>query len=478
MFIMSNYVSLLLFLAFIVIVWILDGKNIKKEGPLFYLRRTQWGIDWIHRFGKKYSSFLKGFGSIGVIAAFGLLGLFYYFRTGDFDKKLSRGKTALLVGLYSVLALVFITIMNNLLFVSVVEHFNLGIYGSLFIYLMEFVTFVFGLSGYVLLTLVYGTLSMFIGQTTESSLQLVLPVEMPENSNLPVVSVPLFIWLISIMVILLVHELAHAVVSSAIGVEVKSIGYGFFALLPLGFAEPDEAKIEKAKSIDKSRVYSAGYFNNIVSAVVMVGVLLLVIGSVGLVGSVYGDIYNHKGVAYAGMDDVDNESVYPSDILPEIGVITSVGGVPVMNVSSFVVVMRDVGVGDEINIVVNETEYSLVTIANPDNSSLAYIGIYVQDYIVLKDEFRGSWVVSYLGIVNSVTELFMWVILLSVGIAFFNILPIRGLDGGKIMEEILMTFCGKKSGNRMGLLITKVTLLLIVFSLFGPYLMKLLSYLL
>ena len=102
----------------------------------------------------------------------------------------------------------------------------------------------------------------------------------------------------------------------------------------------------------------------------------------------------------------------------------------------------------------------------------------MNDYVVLKDEFEGSLVVLYLDGIKSFLELMVWLILLSVGIAFFNILPIRGLDGGKIAEEIFIAFCGKNSGKKMASNLTRVTLLLIFLSLFGTYLVSVVGYLL
>ena len=474
---MSNLMSLAAFLLLILIIWIIDHKKIKREGPLFYLRRTKRGIETIDYFGKKYSSFLKAFGSLGIIFAFGLPGLFYYFKGIRRDVGISKSRIILCVILYCFVAVGFICLLNNALFMPIVEHFNLVYYGNIFVYLLWAVTFVFGLSGYVFFTLFYGVLSIFLGKTTESSLQLVLPVEIPESSNLPIVSVPLFVWIVAILVILLVHELAHAVVSSAIGVKVKSIGYGFFAILPLGFAEPDEKELSKVSSLDCSRVYSAGYFNNIFSAIFMLGILMVALLSVGLVGKIYGDIYDYRGVAYSVMAD-DNETVFPSSVLPESGVITGIDGKPVLKFDMFVDSMTYVRPGQEVILVVNGTNYSITTVAHPDNVSMAYIGVYVNDYVVLKDEFEGSLVVLYLDGIKSFLELMVWLILLSVGIAFFNILPIRGLDGGKIAEEIFIAFCGKNSGKKMASNLTKVTLLLIFLSLFGTYLVSVVGYLL
>ncbi len=467
---MSNYVSLGIFIAIIVLVWIVDGKKFKKEGFLFYLRRTKWGVDGIHSIGSRYSSLLKRFGTLGVIFAFGLVGLLYYFKTIGKEKKISRGKCALITVLYTVFASGFIYLLHDMLFASIVKQFDLMFFGGALIYVLEILAFLFGMAGYTMFSLSYGVVSVFAGSTTESSVQLVLPVEVSESSNLPIVSVPLVVWLVSIFIILTVHELAHAFVSSSVGLKVKSIGYGFFAILPIGFVEPDEVKISKVGSLDRSRIYSAGAFNNVISAIIIAVILIsTVFVSAKVIDNRYGEIYDYNGVGYSVLPPEDSVEL-PSSVLPESGVIIGLNGEKIDRFDDFIGVLENVGPDENLSILINDTSYDITTVVNPQNSSRGFIGINgFYNSMELKDEFKGSLLVQFIEAEAYIVYLFSWVVLLSIGIGLVNLLPIRGLDGGKMLEEISITFFGKKIGVKIVSYVSLFALLVILFSIFGSY---------
>jgi len=111
--------------------------------------------------------------------------------------------------------------------------------------------------------------------------------------------VPLTWGLIGLIVTLVVHELAHAILSRVADVKVKSIGL-LVALLPIGaFAEPDESQLlgtdskrgEKvATRPERLRVFSAGITANFVVAffafVLFFGPVLSSVAAVGGLGVV------------------------------------------------------------------------------------------------------------------------------------------------------------------------------------------------
>jgi len=67
-----------------------------------------------------------------------------------------------------------------------------------------------------------------------------------------------------------------------------------------------------------------------------------------------------------------------------------------------------------------------------------------------------------------VTELFVWVLFLNVGIGTANLLPIKPLDGGLMFEEIVNVFFKKKWVNKIVKAVSIFTLLLVLIALFGP----------
>ncbi|VVB59474.1 Peptidase family M50 [uncultured archaeon] len=328
----ANWTSLIILLIIIGAVWLIDRKNFKREGIVF-LRRTEKGLDFINRFAKKHQKSLRIFGTLGIILSFGALGAGYVFRTEK--KKHAAAKT--------VIVLIILLAASLSIFKAAY-----AIPGALF-----------GASGFVLSQFVAGIVSLFTVPNVTPSVQFVLPVQAPG-----VFYVPIDFWLISIFVLLVVHEFSHAFVSRAEGIRVKSLGYGFMAVIPIGFAEPDERELKKTLSIKKSRIFAAGSFSNIITAIISV---ILLTGIAFLTSA----IYTTAGVTYSTAI-----TGTPADIsLPHNGTIIEVNSKEVKNANELADVMSGVYPGSEISLVVNGQRYVIKTTEDPKNASRAFIGI-------------------------------------------------------------------------------------------------------
>ncbi len=73
---------------------------------------------------------------------------------------------------------------------------------------------------------------------------------------------------------LIVHEAAHGLAAMSENIQLKSAGLIFAFVFLAGFVEPDEKEFEKASSISKVRVVSAGSFMNLVAFLVAVSIML------------------------------------------------------------------------------------------------------------------------------------------------------------------------------------------------------------
>ncbi|MFN3384744.1 MAG: site-2 protease family protein, partial [Archaeoglobaceae archaeon] len=76
--------------------------------------------------------------------------------------------------------------------------------------------------------------------------------------------IPLVWGFIGLVIAIVVHEIAHAILCRVEGIKVKALGL-ILALFPIGaFAEPDEKELldKKTKRISKIRVFSAGVTGN------------------------------------------------------------------------------------------------------------------------------------------------------------------------------------------------------------------------
>ena len=81
-------------------------------------------------------------------------------------------------------------------------------------------------------------------------------------------------FLLSIPIVLVIHEGAHGIVATLEKIKIKTGGFAIFIALFAGFVEPDEKEFESAKKISKLRVIGAGATSNVIFAFVL-GALLL-----------------------------------------------------------------------------------------------------------------------------------------------------------------------------------------------------------
>ena len=110
----------------------------------------------------------------------------------------------------------------------------------------------------------------------------VLPIKTESgiHGDLPIFYVPFFEWIIALIVIAIVHEFAHGVVSKRFNIKIKSSGFAFLGIfapiLPAAFVEPDEKQIKKASFFEKVSVYGAGSTSNFLFGIVFLLLFLLI----------------------------------------------------------------------------------------------------------------------------------------------------------------------------------------------------------
>ena len=87
----------------------------------------------------------------------------------------------------------------------------------------------------------------------------------------PVVSIPFWYWFIGIFIIVATHESMHAVYARMERIPLKSYGLFLFLLLPIGaFVDPDTDKIKRLPTLPKLKIFSAGGFINMVTALLVI----------------------------------------------------------------------------------------------------------------------------------------------------------------------------------------------------------------
>ena len=256
--------------------------------------------------------------------------------------------------------------------------------------------------------------------TTSPSVSLVIPgVEMPGSS----IYVPLGYGLVALASVLIVHEFSHGILAITEKISIKSIGLLLFAVLPGAFVEPDEDELKLSKKISQLRVYAAGSIANMSLAAVAL-ILFLLVSSVAIPANFTEDgIEIHRVVS-------DSPA---SEHLHEGMIIESIDNHNITDSNSYMNIVGSFKPGDNVSVATNEGTYVLTLDKNPNNESVGYFGIQASKHFVLKNNSFGPlpWIYFILA------ELFQWIFTLNLGIGLFNLLPMKPLDGGKMLEVLL-----------------------------------------
>lgn len=246
--------------------------------------------------------------------------------------------------------------------------------------------------------------------------------------------IPWWYALAALIITVVSHELAHGVLARVHNIRVKSTGLITLGILPFGaFVEPDEEGLRRRPSVERMRVFSAGSFANLMvcvfAALFYVGLLFLVAVSMDvdgliIVGTIEG--YPAEGV------------IAPGTILYEVN------GEPVDSTDIF----GKSRPGDNVLLSTDMGEYSIKAASSPENESRAYVGIYTQPRIVLKDGIRGlvpvtvgaGTIALFLKSVMFLMSLLKWVMFFNFNIALVNMVPIAPFDGWHMLKELLSAF--------------------------------------
>jgi membrane-associated protease RseP (regulator of RpoE activity) len=88
-------------------------------------------------------------------------------------------------------------------------------------------------------------------------------------------AVPFWYWIISLGLLVLVHEGSHGIMAVREKVPIKSLGWGLLAVIPLAFVEPNEKLLQKKGAWSQLRVFAAGSFANFILAGISILILFV-----------------------------------------------------------------------------------------------------------------------------------------------------------------------------------------------------------
>jgi membrane-associated protease RseP (regulator of RpoE activity) len=298
---------------------------------------------------------------------------------------------------------------------------------------------------FFMIVMIYALLNSLQDLFTAPQAALILPgVDLPGSP----IFVPLGYGILALATVMVVHEFGHGILARVEGISIKSIGVLILAILPGAFVEPDDEEIKKSKRSSKLRIYAAGSVFNLMLAALA---LVLFIG-----------ISNFAIPAAFEADGVHIDSVVPgspaSAVLKDGMVLESVNGVSVNNFTNYQKQLASLKIGQTVTIVTDKGKFIIKTEKNPNNSSRAYIGIRSSVNMQVNEKVANTygdqlpWAWMYF------KDLFWWIFFLNFAVGTFNLLPVKPLDGGLMLEEALRY---KLSDDQIKPIIYTISILLI-----------------
>ncbi|MFW5704848.1 MAG: site-2 protease family protein [Nanoarchaeota archaeon] len=326
------------------------------------------------------------------------------------------------------------------------------------------------LSYYSIFIGIVGAIGMFIfmfwqlGFIVENQITagggLVLPLDVGTDSPVPVFTVPFLYWIIGLFVLMFVHEFAHGVIAERFKIKVKSSGFAFFGLflplLPGAFVEPDENSLKKAKSWHKLAVFGAGSASNFLFGFLFLAMWIFLAGPF-IDSTMEVDKFSFMGVS--NQSDLIKYNVSSGELLAidnytvNNGLLEKVSNLSVNE--TYDVTIRQNG---------TENTYEVMAFANSQipGGGRGMIGISGVDISL---DNKDSW--EWLGDFPIFFErMFFWLMFLNIGIGMMNLLPIWITDGGQITRELLTKKFKEKTALRLYNIISWVSLILIIFTLY------------
>jgi membrane-associated protease RseP (regulator of RpoE activity) len=257
------YMRIVLAFAALVVSGIAMQKAMRLNGGYgFCMIGSRKGLRAIDRLSNRYKRFWNAMAMWGLVLGFGLIT--YPMLKGKIDKRIFA---------FGVLSSIAIVIFVMPYFGAGFQFINLpGVQSaissqasslqqnaSLFAYAITAVTAIFGFTGYIFVSIFANAASILIGK---SQIPGVAPI-------IPGVNIPLFAGIISLILLLVIHEFSHGVLSRIAKVKLKSIGLLVFGIIPIGaFVEPDEKKVKRLGSAKQTKIFSAGIAANFMAMIV------------------------------------------------------------------------------------------------------------------------------------------------------------------------------------------------------------------
>jgi membrane-associated protease RseP (regulator of RpoE activity) len=300
----------------------------------------------------------------------------------------------------------------------------------------------------------YGLYQLIFDPSAPATIAPVIPgVQIPGSS----IFVPFWYGIISLFVVVLVHEFSHGIVAAAHKIKVDNTGIVFFGPLIGAFVEPNEKQMDKKKWLVQESIFAAGPFSNMILTLVAFGLIIFAISpllnivaeDIQIDGFYFNELVNDFPAQKAGLEA---NTIY-----------NSVNNQTVTNSTGLLTILNKTKPGDNITI----NNITITTIASPENPNSAYLGVLGVSNNFIYNSWNQKVTINSLIVLS--TFLF-WVAALSLGIGIANLLPLGPVDGGRMVLLSLEKKFSKKKALMIFSKFSFILFLIIMLLLFVPIL--------
>jgi membrane-associated protease RseP (regulator of RpoE activity) len=118
----------------------------------------------------------------------------------------------------------------------------------------------------------------------------------------------------------------------------------------------------------------------------------------------------------------------------------------IKTLQNFSQALSDKKPGDSITLVTDKRSYTLELGVNPDDVTKGYVGVQISQSQKIKDNI-GLWILP--NVVMWFIGLLYWLYVLNLGIGLFNLVPLGPIDGGRMLNTVLMKYFPVDKANRI-----------------------------
>ena len=283
----------------------------------------------------------------------------------------------------------------------------------------------FIMMGFAFWFLLNNVANYFVAQSEFNELTVLIPGVTLQSAS----SITYF--LLSIPIVLVIHEGAHGIVAALEKIKIKTGGFAIFIAMFAGFVEPDEEEFSKAKKISKLRVIGAGATSNVIFAFALGAILLTnPFFAMVLPEPLLSAFYElPDGVLILSI--IENSGAEQAGLLAN-DIITSINDIPILSPVDF----PSLSPGEIANVTIlrdgQVSELAIEVMASPDDSEKGLIGI------MRDNSFAYKPVMNFIEWNDPNVSMFLlWLWMISFFIGIINMLPLPILDGGKFIHTII-----------------------------------------